>query len=646
MIVATAGHIDHGKTALVKALTGVDADRLPEEKARGITLDLGFAYAPEGGLLRVPLGFVDVPGHERLVRTMVAGATGVACALIVVAADDGVMPQTREHVAILDLLGIDTGVVAVTKADRVGPDRVAAVTAEIGALLAGTRLDAVPMVACSALTGVGVDELARLLEAAANPHVPDDAGRGFRLAVDRRFTVSGAGLVVTGAVHAGTVRVGDRLLVSPGSCEVRVRGVRVHDTVADTARAGERCALNLAGPRLSPEQVSRGAWILAPDLHGPATRLDVSLRVLPHEVRSLRHRTPVQLHLGTIAVTGRLLLAGGEAVEPGASAHALITLDREVGTLAGDRFVLRDVSATRTLGGGRVIDVDGPRRGPWTPGRRAVVAAMDTPDDAKALHGLLGASEAGVDLTRFARLRNLPAATLDALVAEAGAVVEPGRRIAFQGARVAALAAGVVSELARAHMAQPDNPGLSPDEIAAAVPASERPALPAAIDELVRTCRLARRGPLLHLPDHVARLRPADAALYEAARAVLEEAGLDQPRLTVVADRLGREADDLRHLLDKAGRLGWLLRISKSYYVLPEAAIELARIADAVANAHPEGLLTVGRFRETAGIGRNMTMPLLEFFDAHGFTVRIAEGRRIRGDWRALVPSEGRPPAH
>ena len=640
MIVATAGHIDHGKTALVKALTGIDADRLPEEKARGITLDLGFAYAPKDGRLRIPLGFVDVPGHERLVRTMVAGATGVACALLVVAADDGVMLQTREHAAILDLLGLDRGVVAVTKADRADPDRVVAVTAEIHALLAGTGLAAAPVVACSALTGSGIDDLARLLEAAAGSHVRTGAERGFRLAVDRRFTVPGAGLVVTGAVHAGTVRVGDRLLVSPGAREVRVRQLRVHDTVAETACAGERCALNLAGPRLSLDDVSRGTWILAPDLHGPATRLDVSVRVLPHESGPLRHRTPVHLHLGAAAVTGRLLLPGSGSVEPGASTHAVITLDREVGALAGDRFVLRDVSAARTLGGGRVIDVEGPRRGPWTPERRAIVAALDTADDGRALRGLLATFEPGIDLARFARLRNLPVAKLEALVAEVGAVVaEDGPRLAFRGERVAALAAGVMSELARTHMAQPDNLGLTRDEIASTVEAGDRPALLAALDGLVRTQQVLRRGPLLHLPGHTARLHPADAVVYDGVRALLDEAGLDQPRLTVLADRLGREANDLRHLLDKVGRLGWLQRISKNYYALPDVVAELARIADAVAREHPEGLLTVGRFRETAGIGRNMTMPLLEFFDERGFTVRIAEGRRIRADWRVLALS-------
>ena len=256
MIVVTAGHIDHGKTTLVKALTGVDADRLPEEKARGITLDLGFAYARRGDCT---LGFVDVPGHERLVRTMVAGATGVAFALLVVAADDGVMPQTREHIAILDLLGLGHGIVAVTKSDKVDPTRLATVRAEIRTALTGTGLANAPIVACSSLSGAGIPELAGLLDAAAaTPAVVRPTARSFRLAVDRSFTISGAGIVVTGAVHAGTVRVGDRLLASPGGQEVRVRGIRAEDLVTDEAGAGQRCALNIVGPRLSKGDIHRG----------------------------------------------------------------------------------------------------------------------------------------------------------------------------------------------------------------------------------------------------------------------------------------------------------------------------------------------------------------------------------------------------
>jgi selenocysteine-specific elongation factor len=647
MIVATAGHIDHGKTALVKALTGIDADRLPEEKVRGITLDLGFAYAPAGGVLATPLGFVDVPGHERLVRTMVAGATGVACALLAVAADDGIMPQTREHVAILDLLGLDRGVVAITKCDRADPARVAAVAAETRQLIAGTSLGDAPVVPCSALTGVGIADLARALEAAAAATVPDPGARGFRLAVDRRFTVPGAGLVVTGAIHAGAVRVGDRLLVSPGGQEARVRAVRVRDGEAEGARAGDRCALNLTGPRLGREAVARGHWILDPALAGPTTRLDVSLRLLSGEPRPLRHRTPVQVHLGAAAVTGRVLLQPDTMLTPGDTTAAVIALDSALGALAGDRFVVRDVSATRTLGGGRVIDIDGPRRGAWSPERRGVLSALAEHDDRRALERLLTVASSGVDIAVFGRLRNVRRATLDGWLADLGAVSAQGtdRPTAFAAARIAALSARILAELDRIHRDEPDSPGSAADELAASLPATDRPALPAALEALLRSGGIGRRHRVFHRPGHIARLHPADAAVYVAVRTELEAAGLDQPRLALLAERLGKDPEALRAILEKVGRIGWLRRLSKNYFVLPAVLSALARIAEDVAAAHPEGLVTVGRFREAAGIGRNMTMPVLEFFDVSGFTVRLAEGRRIRTDWRMSPAAEAFMPA-
>lgn len=640
MIVVTAGHIDHGKTALVKALTGIDADRLPEEKARGITVDLGFAYTRLGTRT---VGFVDVPGHERLVRTMVAGATGVDFALIVVAADDGVMPQTREHIAILDLLGLRRAVVAITKSDRVDDRRLSEVEAQVRVALSGTGLAhapgkaplqapvQAPMIACSALRGTGIADLAQYLEEAAASPSPGAAGTEFRLAVDRCFTVVGAGLVVTGAIHAGAVRVGDHLVVSPSGFEARVRGLRAGNEPCDVAEAGQRCALNLSGPRLSRAGIHRGDWILAPQLHGPASHLDVALRVLPGEARPLRHRTPVHIHLGAASVTGRVLLSPGIAVEPGAAAHARIALDGSLGALHGDRFVLRDASAARTLGGGRVIDIEGPRRGAWAPGRRAVVAALDTPDHAAALTGLLDVSEAGVDLDHFARVRNIPRPALEALTCAHGvvAIAGPAGLRGYAGARIAALGETVVARLDAAHRSEPDNPGLSAEEIGAHVALPERPALRVALDRLLMDARILRREHLYHLPGHEVRLAPPEAALYEAVRIRLEAAGLDQPRLADLAEQVGREPETLRPHLDRFGRLGWLRRISGHYYVLPGVLAELAARACAVAADHPQALLTVGRFREATGISRNMTMPVLAYFDARGFTTRVADGRLV-----------------
>ena len=630
MIVATAGHIDHGKTALVKALTGIDADRLPEEKARGITLDLGFAYAPGGGP-----GFVDVPGHEGLVRTMVAGASGVAAALLVVAADDGIMPQTREHLAILDLLGLTRGVVALTKSDRVASGRLETLAHEVRALLAVTGLRGAPVLACSSLTGAGLPEIAAALARVAAPAPPDEAERGFRLAIDRGFTLEGAGLVVTGAVHAGRVRVGDPLVLSPGGREVRVRAIHRRNAPAQAAEAGERCALNLAGPRLSREDVHRGVWVLAPGLHAPTTRLDVHLRLLPGEA-GLRHRAAVHLHLGAASVTGRVLLPDSGALAPGGDGAAQLVLDAPIGALARDRFVLRDASARRTIGGGQVVDPLAPRRGARSPARRAGVAALAAGDDAGVLAALLATAEGGIDLDHLRLIRNLAPAAEAALLDAADVAVVPGPagRLGFSRARLDGLRTRLISVLDALHRDEPDDPGLSADELALRLASPLRAAVRPVLERALAEGAVARSRALFHRPGHIVRLRPADAELWEAIRARLAAAGLDQPRLALLADALRMEPEDIRGLLDKLGRLGWLRRISQGYYVLPEVLAELARVARAVAAEHPEGLLTVGRFREAAGIGRHFVMPLLEHFDAAGLTTRLDEGRRIRADRR------------
>ncbi|HEY1413622.1 MAG TPA: selenocysteine-specific translation elongation factor, partial [Rhodopila sp.] len=306
MIIGTAGHIDHGKTALVKALTGVDADRLKEEKARGITIDLGFAYLPiPGGPV---LGFVDVPGHERFVHTMLAGASGIDFALLVVAADDGIMPQTLEHLAIIDLLGIDRGLVALTKADIATPARLAEVAGEIRAGTAGTVLADVEIIPVSALTGQGVETLRAHLEAAAAEMPDRSAEARFRLAVDRVFILSGIGVVVTGTVLSGTVEVGDHVVISPRGLSARVRSLHAQNRPAERGLAGDRCALNLAGPDISKDAIQRGDMVMDTGLHAPTDRIDATLRLLPDEAKPIGQWFPVRLHHAASEVGARIVL--------------------------------------------------------------------------------------------------------------------------------------------------------------------------------------------------------------------------------------------------------------------------------------------------------------------------------------------------
>src|SRR5438132_12072482 len=415
MIIGTAGHIDHGKTALVRALTGVDTDRLKEEKARGISIDLGFAYLPAPG--GAVLGFVDVPGHERFVHNMLAGATGIDFVLLVVAADDGVMPQTREHLEIIDLLGVKGGAVALTKIDRVGSARVAAVWAEIEVLLRGTALAGSPVFALSSTTGDGVPALRAHLEVMAASPPPAGAADGcFRLAVDRCFTLSGSGTVVTGTVFSGSVGVGDHLLVSPPGWEVRVRSIHAQNRAAERGVAGQRCALSLVG--VEKKDIARGDWVLDPAVHAPTARFDASLKLPPSAARALRHWTPVHVHLGAAEAMGHVSLLQATGIEPGGSGYAQIVLDRPIGALRGDRFILRDQSAQQTLAGGVVLDPFAPARKARTPARPAVLAALERPIISDALQPLLNDAPAGVDLSWFAHSFNLRAKAAETLYRE------------------------------------------------------------------------------------------------------------------------------------------------------------------------------------------------------------------------------------
>ena len=630
MIVATAGHIDHGKTALVKALTGIDADRLPEEKQRGITVDLGFAYAR--GARGHSLGFVDVPGHEKLVRTMLAGATGVDFVILVVAADDGIMPQTREHLAILDLLGISRGVVAITKIDRVEPARLHGVIAEAYALVAESALCGAPVVAVSAHRGDGIGELAALLDAAAaKTRARGETGR-FRLAIDRAFTIAGAGLVVTGTAHAGRVAPGDRLLLSPQGREIRVRGLRTQNEAAETGTAGQRCALNISGPRVEKADIARGDWIVAPDLSAPTRRADVRLRLLASETRPLRHWTPVHVHIGSADIPGRVALLQGSALEPGGITLAQLVLDQPTSALYGDRFVLRDQSARRTLGGGRIIDPQPPLRNIRKPERLAFLAAFDHADSGVALDTLLANAADGVDLDHFALVRNLDAAEQHSLL-EARDVVEirlPKATLVFASARWAILTESVIVALEAYQAEHPDSFGATVVEVLRGVPPARRPAMAAALDTLIADGAVARFGQLVHLPGHAVTLTLDEENRWHEIAATLTGAALDPPRIAVLAEAVRLTEEDLKPLLEKLARMGRLRRVSKGYFVLPEIAGRLANAAQGCAMSHGEKILTVGQFREATGISRHATMPVLEFFDRVGFTSRYRDGRRIR----------------
>ncbi len=494
MIVGTAGHIDHGKTALVKALTGVDADRLKEEKARGITIDLGYAYSDLGGGHQ--LGFVDVPGHERFVHNMLAGATGIDAALLVVSAVEGIKPQTVEHLQIVDLLGLDRGIVALTKADLADDDQILDRMAEVETLLSSTSLAGAEIIPVSALTGQGVDELKAKLLALG------ESGKGAsgfaRLAVDRCFVLSGAGVVVTGTVHAGEIKVDDRLLLTPSGLEARVRSLHAQNRPAEIGRAGERCALNLTGARLSKEAIRRGDWVVSPDLHAPTDQIDVRLSLLASEAHPLKHWSPVHVHMGAAHVMGRVALLESDKLAPADTALAQLVLEEKVGALAGDRVILRDPSATRTIAGAMVIDPFGPPRNRRAERRLAQLGAL-AEADGEALARLLRLDTGHVDLARFGQSRNLRPAEVEKLLQAAEGVGLAG--FGFLATTLAQARQDVVDTLKAFHESKPDAPGLQAERLRVGLKQRwPAPVFQALLDQEVRAKTVVVDGPSCGCP--------------------------------------------------------------------------------------------------------------------------------------------------
>ncbi|MBS0517154.1 MAG: selenocysteine-specific translation elongation factor [Proteobacteria bacterium] len=629
MIVGTAGHIDHGKTALVKALTGVDADRLKEEKARGITIDLGYAYSDLGDGRQ--LGFVDVPGHERFVHNMLAGATGIDAALLVVSAAEGIKPQTVEHLQILDLLGLDRGIVALTKADLVTEDQLLERMTEVEALLATSTLKGAEIVPVSALTGQGVDELkAKLL--ALGESVRSTTGFA-RLAVDRSFVLPGAGVVVTGTVHAGEIRVDDRLLLTPSGLEARVRSLHAQNRPAEIGRAGERCALNLTGPKLTKEAVRRGDWVVSPELHAPTDRLDVRLKLLASEPHALKHWSPVHVHIGAAHVMGRVALLEGDSLAPGASGLAQLVIEEEIGALVGDRVILRDPSATRTIGGGTVVDPFGPPRNRRTPRRLRELALME---ELEPIAALISAEGGFVDLARLGLALNLRPEEADRRLAEAGGVRVQG--FGFRPSTLAAVRQDIVDTLGAFHEANADAPGMPPERLRVSLKQRwPAPVFRALLEGEAAAKTVVVEGGFARLPGHSLTLTPRDEALWRKISAELARERFKPPRVRDFANEFREPEPNVRKLLRQLARLGRVVEIAPDQFFLRPAVAEMIAIAHGLG---PD--FTAAQFRDSLDNGRKLAILILEFFDRHGITIR-------RGDLRRTIPQKlgqyGAPPA-
>lgn len=643
MIIGTAGHIDHGKTTLVRALTGVDTDRLKEEKARGISIELGYAYTPlaNGDVL----GFIDVPGHEKLVHTMAAGASGIDFGLLVVAADDGVMPQTREHLAILSMLGVARGAVALTKTDRADAAQLEAVRGEIAALAQGTFLQGAPVFGTSAAQAgdLGVAALKEYLHAQAQAVARREATGLFRLAVDRVFTLSGHGTVVTGTAHAGLVRADDDttdLRLMPAGTRVRVRGIHAQNQASETGSAGQRCALNLAG--IDKSAITRGDWIADARCFLPSRHLDVALTLLPSADAPVRAWAPLHVHIGAARHVAHVVPISAESLAPGQSGWVQLVFDAPVCAMPGDRYIVRNAQATRTVGGGRVLDPNAPDRKRRAASRLGGLQALSDMLDGGGLQPVLAHAPLGLDEAALQRLTGRPVSQITS--PEGALWIEPRNpqapRTLILGSQWAALRERAEQALAAFHQGAPDEPG--PDS--ARLRRMAMPAVPdglwtSLLDELQRDGRIARNGPWLHLPSHVATLGQAESALAARLLPLLHEGAFDPPWVRDLARMQNETEDAVRQLLRKLLRRGEVAQVVKDLFYHRDQMQALANLAAELAG-RPQGL-NAAVFRDATGLGRKRAIQVLEFFDRVGYTRRVRDTHVLRGEsaYAAMQPS-------
>lgn len=629
-IVGTAGHVDHGKSSLIRALTGIETDRLPEEQARGLSIDLGFAHLELPG--DIVAGIVDVPGHERFLKNMLAGVGGYDLGMLVVDAQEGVMPQTREHLEILELLQTRAGLVALTKIDTVDDDFAELVEEDLRAYLQGTFLAQAPLVRVSSKTGQGLDLLRSTLAELLGQLTPRNRKAPFRMPVDRVFVKTGFGSVVTGSLWSGTLRKGDPVVVLPEGLETRVRGLQVHSHAVEEAVAGQRVAVNLTG--LEASSLGRGQWLAPPGLLTPTERLDARLQLLPRLPRPVKHRSRVRLYAGTSETLGILLVLEGELLKPGQAGLVQLLLEEPIVLQQGDRFVLRDFTAQYTLGGGEVLDPAPARH------KRGDASALESlrrreqggPEDAllevlrKASGGTRTVGALGQELQR-------PHAEVDQLVktlAAQGEVVVLGKSVAL-ATLASALEDRLLGVLARLETGAPWKVGWRKEEILRLL-ASETPKLAEEVlAELGRSAQIQDRNGLLCSLSHVPTLAPSQQKSLDKLEEVLRAGGFTPPDFDVALAEAGSGPVLEAYLLES----GRGVKLAPNLVFLEET---LARARELLAAAITErGPLGASEAREVLGTTRKFLIPMLEYFDRTHFTQRDGDRRILYGQ-KARTP--------
>jgi len=627
VIIGTAGHIDHGKSALVRALTGQDPDTLPEEKARGMTIELGFVFLDDPAYPK-QIVFIDVPGHEKFVKTMAAGASNVDAAILVIAADEGIAVQTREHFDILKLLDLRLGVVALTKCDLVDEARIAELTAAVRAFVGGSFLAEAPILPVSALTGAGVAEIKAALQAIGRRAGPRPDSGIFRMPVDRVFTMRGFGTVVAGTILSGAVAAGDRVEIYPEGLKTRVRGVQVHGTKADRSATGRRTALNLQD--VAKEDLRRGQVAAAEGSLAPTARLDVRLDVLASAAREIKHRERVRLHIGTDEVMARLSIIGAQTVAPGASASVQLVLERPTVALPGDRFVIRSFSPIVTIGGGRVLDA-APERHKRFSGR--VIEGLEKLGGAShdAVEQMFaqsaGEPRSVADIARkLGRAEPEVAEAASALVADGTLVTLPGEKPEryLHKSIYARLCDGLAASVRAYFEKNPYRPAMPYSELRAEfLKKGDIPTLKLLLDALVASGVLFRKDADIGLAGREAKPDPAEAALRARVEGAFRAARFSAPLDDEVRTRLGLNPSVFNPVLSGLLRSGALVRLAPKV-IYHRDTVEAARAA-VTGLIERHGAVTIAELRDRLDLSRKYAQAILEYFDKTGATKRIED---------------------
>jgi selenocysteine-specific elongation factor len=564
---------------------------------------------------------------------MLAGLAGIDFALLVVAADDGPMPQTLEHLAILNLLGVSRGAIALSKIDIVSSERIDVVKHDVKALLQNTSLSESPVFPLSGLSGLGVEKLRNYLENIAQQTRNRDHKGNFRLAIDRCFTITGSGTVVTGSVLSGTITTGDRLKLSPQGTEVRVRGIYAQNKPSQTGEVGQRCALNIAGSSLKKSQITRGNWLVDSRAHAPTNRFDATLHINASEKKFLKNWTPAHLYLGAENVVCRIAVLTDGTIEPGKTGLVQIVLDQPVIAVHGDRFILRDQSAKRTIAGGVIVEPFSPARGRARPQRIAWLKAMAQTTPEEALLRLLEQSSEGIDLDRFAQSWNLT-------YTEAEALYNSTILIKFQKGIIPwgvgqsywqAYGLSLITTIKKWHKSNPES--LGPHEYELNRLLSEKVPISLmyhVIRNHISSGVLAQKGTIVHEPAHQPQVSVSDLKIWDIIDPIIRDAGVRPPLVKELANKLQINSTQLEKFLKRATHLGWLIKVTPTRYFHPSAVLTLAEIAEALAVKSDSGEFIPSSYRDRSGIGRNLTIEVLEFFDKIGFTRRTKTGRQIK----------------